>query len=232
MSRLTANYNVSLPINSHRLTDNQIHLTNDEKEVLDGYILNLKIISNIKEYDKLIVVGQKLEIDTPAVLQGVWRRWNGQGRKESLDYIKQLINDIFTFTDKLLIIHQRNPIAKAITIGNTSGRFFKNIVKNSPDDSNDDSNDDSDDDNNNNTNNNNGNGDDTHLDEASMGFTESNSCVFSTIMIHLDEAIKGIQNLKITYLGDTSVNSELDLTIGKMYNRIEKIKKILVVHIK
>ena len=234
MSRLITNYNTSSPINRHRqtLSDSQIHLTNDEKEVLDGYILNLKIISNIKEYDKLTVVGQKLEIDTPNVLQGIWRRWNGQGRKESLDYIKQLINDIFTFTDKLLIIHQRNAIAKSITIGNTSGRFFKNIVRNSPNDS--DDNDDNDDgkgttDNDNGTTDND-NG--TPLDEASLGFTESNSCVFSTIMIHLDEAIKGIQNLKITYLGDTSVNSELDLTIGKMYNRIEKIKKILVVHIK
>ena len=45
-------------------------------------------------------------------------------------------------------------------------------------------------------------------------------------MINLDEAIKGIQNLKKPYLGDTTVSSELDLLISKIHNRIEQIKNL------
>ena len=59
------------------------------------------------------------------------------------------------------------------------------------------------------------------------------ACLFNSVAqnIHLDESIKGIQNLKITYLGDTSINSELDLLISKIHNRIGQIKKILVIKV-
>lgn len=232
-------------INTALLTSSQIFLTKEEKDELDLYILNLKIISNIKEYDKLSIYEQKLEIDCPSMFQGVWRNWNRQGRKESLDFLKQLIDKIFDFTDKLLIMNQRGQMAKAITIGNTSGVFYKNIVNNSELGTNNtevnntyENNCHQVNENQNNTIHNNNynqveNNQNEHNQENNIvGFNEPNSCVFSTIMIHLDEAIKGIQNLKITYLGDTSINSELDMIIGKMYNRIEKIKKILVVRLK
>lgn len=233
MSRLypKSNNTIDRDLNTALLTSSQIFLSKEEKEELDLYMLNLKIISNIKEYDKLSICEQKLEIDYPSMFQGVWRNWNSQGRKESLEFIKQLIEKIFDFTDKLLVMNQRNQMAKAITIGNTNSIFYNNIVNNSD---------------NNCSNENNCNNENNCIQENNytqennqnqqnnevLGFNEPNSCVFSTIMIHLDEAIKGIQNLKITYLGDTSINSELDIIIGKMYNRIEKIKKILVVRIK
>ena len=175
-------------------SQSQIFITQEEQEQLDTIILNLKIIANIKEYDKLSIIDDKICIDTPYMLQGLWRKWYGQGRNETLECIKKVINDIFMFTDELLKMN--------------SNRSFRSnpipII--------------------NNTNNNN-----THTNIT--GFKESNSCIFSTIMINLDESIKGIQNLKITYLGDTTISSELDLLISKIHNRIEQIKKILVVRV-
>ena len=44
-----------------------------------------EIISNIKEYDKLSIIDNKVCIDTPYMLQGLWRKWYGQGRTETLD---------------------------------------------------------------------------------------------------------------------------------------------------
>jgi len=173
-------------------SQSQIFITQEEQEQLDNMILNLKIIANVKEYDKLSIIDNKICIDTPYMLQGLWRKWYGQGRNETLDCIKKVINDIFIFTDELLKMNSNkknlrsNPIS--IPKDNTT---HTNII----------------------------------------GFKESNSCIFSTIMINLDESIKGIQNLKITYLGDTTISSELDLLISKIHNRIEQIKKILVIRI-
>lgn len=174
-------------------SQSQVFITTQEQEYLDTLILTLKIIANIKEYDKVSIIEDKLSIDTPYMLQGIWRKWYGQGRTESIDYIKNVINDIFSFTDNLLTMNNKYNYTppKPININDSTGGHYYNNSNN--------------------------------------GFKESNSCIFSTIMINLDEAIKGIQNLKITYLGDTTVSSELDLLISKIHNRIEQIKKILIV---
>lgn len=177
-------------------SQSQIYLTQEEQDNLDKLILSLKIISNIKEYDKLALVDDKLCIDTPYMLQGIWRRWYGQGRNETLDCIKNVINEIFLFTDDLLKMNKERHMSYPISIHEDSSNLITNIPTN-----------------------------------QNVGFKESNSCVFSTIMIYLDESIKGIQNLKITYLGDTSINSELDLLISKIHNRISQIKKILVIRV-
>ena len=178
-------------------SQSQIYLNEEEQEKLDQLILSLKIIANLKEYDKLAIIDDKLCIDAPYMLQGIWRRWYGQGRNETLDTIKNIIANIFEFTDNLLKMNRESRYcSQPISIHQDSPNIFSNTKP-----------------------------------KENMGFRESNSCVFSTIMIHLDESIKGIQNLKITYLGDTSVCSELDLLISKVYNRIEQIKKILVIRV-
>jgi hypothetical protein len=178
-------------------SQSQIYLNEEEQERLDHLILSLKIISNLKEYDKLAVVEDKLCIDTPYLLQGIWRKWYGQGRSETLDTIKSIIADIFEFTDSLLKMNRESKYcSQPISIHQDSSNMLSDSKP-----------------------------------REDVGFRESNSCVFSTIMIHLDESIKGIQNLKITYLGDTSVCSELDLLISKVHNRIEQIKKILVIRV-
>jgi hypothetical protein len=178
-------------------SQSQIYLTQEEQERLDHLILCLKIIANIKEYDKLAIIDDKLCIDAPYILQGIWRKWHGQSRNETLNNIRNIIAEIFDFTDSLLRMNRESKYcSQPISIHQDSPNVFSNTKSN-----------------------------------ENFGFRESNSCVFSTIMINLDESIKGIQNLKITYLGDTSVCSELDLLISKIHNRIEKIKKILVIRV-
>jgi hypothetical protein len=178
-------------------SQSQIYLTQEEQERLDYLILSLKIISNIKEYDKLAIIDDKLCIDAPYLLQGIWRKWYSQGRNETLNTIKNIIADIFEFTDLLLKMNRESRYcSQPISIHQDSPNLFSNTKS-----------------------------------KEYIGFKESNSCVFSTIMIHLDESIKGIQNLKITYLDDTSICIELDVLISKIHNRIQQIKKILVIRV-
>ena len=72
-------------------SQSQIYLNEEEQEKLDQLILSLKIIANLKEYDKLAIIDDKLCIDAPYMLQGIWRKWYGQGRNETLDTIKNII---------------------------------------------------------------------------------------------------------------------------------------------
>lgn len=72
--------------------------TNDK---LDKLLLELKIISNIKEYDK-ICVRDNIMIDTPYLLQSVARTYNGDSREKSIKYIQKIIEEIFEILDNLL----------------------------------------------------------------------------------------------------------------------------------
>ena len=157
-------------------SQSQVYLTQEEQEKLDYLILCLRIISNVKEYDKLTIIDNKVCIDTPYMFQGLWRKWYGQGRTETLDCIKGIVSEIFEFTDSILKMNRQHKYnSQPISIYQDSPTIFTNVKS-----------------------------------DTEVGFKESNSCVFSNIMIHLDESIKGIQNLKITYLGDTNISSELE----------------------
>ena len=68
---------------------------------LDKLLLELKIISNIKEYDK-ICVRDNIMIDTPHLLQSVSRTYNGDSREKSIKHIQKVIEDIFEILDNLL----------------------------------------------------------------------------------------------------------------------------------
>ncbi len=69
---------------------------------LDKLLLDLKIISNIKEYDKVSTASDTIKIDTPSILQGIVRNWNRDGREETVKRIDEIINLIFKITDELL----------------------------------------------------------------------------------------------------------------------------------
>ena len=68
---------------------------------LDSLLLDLKIISNIKEFDK-ISIKENIEIDTPHFLQSISRKINGDSRERTIKYISEVINNIFTILDELL----------------------------------------------------------------------------------------------------------------------------------
>ena len=133
-----------------------------------------QIISNLKEYDKLSTSDKNiLIIDSPSLLQCIYRTIYGDSRDETLNKIENIINEIFSITDNLLERSQHN-----------NSYFNKN-------------------------------------------FDDDISTTFQSIVLNLSESVKGLQNLKITYLKDVSITSRIDLIINKVQNRITKIVQLL-----
>ena len=95
----------------NKLNINKEEIADEKKENdLDNLLLELKIISNIKEFDK-ICIRKNIEIDTPHILQSISRKLNGDGRDKTLDYINNIIISIFKIQDDLLkkeILNEHN----------------------------------------------------------------------------------------------------------------------------
>jgi hypothetical protein len=93
---------------------------------LDQLLLDLKIIANIKEYDKLAIndITKQLTIDKPYMLQGVLRYLYGQGREQALEYIETIINAVFTITDELL----ETSTSASIKFADDTKSIYQNIV--------------------------------------------------------------------------------------------------------
>ena len=86
----------------------------DKEYVPDEKIVftNLKIISNIKEYDKLIIDENKhIDIDSPTYLQFARRWWSGRNRLNTLNYLKNCVyRDAFIIIDNTLKNEIKNKI--------------------------------------------------------------------------------------------------------------------------
>ena len=88
--------------NDNNSNNNDSKNDNNSSECsLESLLLDLKIISNIKEFDK-ISIKENIEIDTPHFLQSLTRKINGDSRERTIKYISDVINNIFTILDKLL----------------------------------------------------------------------------------------------------------------------------------
>ena len=62
-------------------------------------------------------------------------------------------------------------------------------------------------------------------------FKEENSNLLQRFSIELSNTITGLENLKKTYNDDSLIKSNLDLVIDKIKIRIDKINKLLRIHI-
>lgn len=91
------------PTNSTVNDNNSGGSNEDISTQLENYLLNLKIISNVKEFDKLATdTNNNLTIDTPYYGQGIVRAWYGEGREATISNINKLIDSIFELSDDLL----------------------------------------------------------------------------------------------------------------------------------
>ncbi len=74
---------------------------NNEKKQMDieTIILNMRIISEIKENEKLVSNSECLEIDT-RYIQSIQRWWYSDGRQNALIKISNIVNKLFEFIDK------------------------------------------------------------------------------------------------------------------------------------
>lgn len=73
----------------------------DKKRIEDN-LLNLKIISKIKENDKLSSQEKIIKIDPPSILQGVYRWMNAEGRCITIEKLTDIVNDSMDITEGLL----------------------------------------------------------------------------------------------------------------------------------
>ena len=84
----------------------------DKEDLPDEKIVftSLKIISNLKEYDKLIINDNKyIDIDNPSYLQFMRRWWNGRNRLNTLTYLKDFVyKDAFIIIDNTLQNEMKN----------------------------------------------------------------------------------------------------------------------------
>ena len=72
------------------------------KEEIETNILNLKILSKIKEHDKLSTNDKIIKIDSPSIFQGMTRWINSEGRGVTLERLKEIIDKTLDITEKLL----------------------------------------------------------------------------------------------------------------------------------
>lgn len=114
-------------------------IVNDDKSdeiSLDTLLLDLKIISNIKEFDK-ISIKKNIEIDTPHIFQSVSRKLNGDSRERTIKYISDVINNIFLILDNLLkeetkteIITTENYLNKKYNFKSETVSIYQTISQN------------------------------------------------------------------------------------------------------
>lgn len=73
---------------------------NEETQMdIETIILNMRIISEIKENEKLVANSECLEIDT-RYIQSIQRWWYADGRQNALIKISNIVNKLFEFIDE------------------------------------------------------------------------------------------------------------------------------------
>tara|TARA_B100001564_G_scaffold272896_1_gene234591 strand:+ start:252 stop:746 length:495 start_codon:yes stop_codon:yes gene_type:complete len=60
-------------------------------------------------------------------------------------------------------------------------------------------------------------------------FKESNEKILKTFYIKMTCALDGLNNLKLTYIGDNTIKTSIDLLIGRIQTRINRLENILIV---
>ena len=145
------------------------------QKFIDENILNLKIISKIKENDKLLANKSLLEIDSPHLLQSVNRWYNKENRNITIEKLNNILEGTFKITKILLEKEKDN--------------------------------------------------------KEEISLEDNNSQIFQTLILEMKNSLVGIENLKKTYSEDILVSSQLDLLIGKLSSRIEKMSKLFTIRL-
>ena len=94
---------------------------------IDENILNLKIISKIKENDKLLAHKNLLEIDSPHLFQSVNRWYNNENRNITIDKLNNILVDTFNITKSILEKEKNNKEEKKSLEENNS-QLFQTLI--------------------------------------------------------------------------------------------------------
>ena len=60
-------------------------------------------------------------------------------------------------------------------------------------------------------------------------FKESNEKILKNFYVKMTCALDGLNNLKLTYIGDNTIKTSIDLLIGRIQTRINRLENILIV---
>nr|QDY51976.1 hypothetical protein 2_48 [Mimiviridae sp. ChoanoV1] len=145
---------------------------NETQKKIDQNILNLKILSKIKENDKLLTNNELLEIDSPHIFQSINRWYNNENRNITIEKLNSILEDTFLITENLL----------------NENKEEKNLE-------------------------------------------ETNTQIFQNLILEMKNSLVGLENLKKTYSTDILISSQIDLLIGKLSTRIEKMTKLFIISI-
>lgn len=94
---------------------------------IDENILNLKIISKIKENDKLLAQKNLLEIDSPHLFQSVNRWYNNENRNITIDKLNNILEGTFNITKSILEKEKNNKEEKKSLEENNS-QLFQTLI--------------------------------------------------------------------------------------------------------
>jgi len=96
------------------------------QKFIDENILNLKIISKIKENDKLLANKSLLEIDSPHLFQSVNRWYNKENRNITIEKLNNILEGTFKITKILLEKEKDNKEEKSLEDNNS--QIFQNLI--------------------------------------------------------------------------------------------------------
>ena len=174
----------------------------NREEILDYLFLNFKIISQLKEGQKLRIRElnglEILDIDTRLIYKYL-RGMNGDNRDNTITLLKNLVDLAYTITDDILkeeFEFDSELSRKKLANLEQSEHSEHFSHKKSPFDTKDD-----------------------------------NSQLFKKLVSEFENSLVGLNNLKATYQDDISITSLIEIIIGKLTLRINKINSLLKIHL-
>ena len=96
------------------------------QQFIDENILNLKIISKIKENDKLLANKSLLEIDSPHLFQSVNRWYNKENRNITIEKLNNILEGTFKIT-KILLEKEKND-NEEISLEDNNSQIFQTLI--------------------------------------------------------------------------------------------------------
>ena len=108
--------------------DNNSNKNIDIDKILEDTLLNLKIISNIKENDKLNSLGKIVKINQPYMLQGLERWYNKESRDNTVEKLDLILNTSFELTDIILLRKRNEEDENDKSLKENNNQIFQNLL--------------------------------------------------------------------------------------------------------
>ena len=99
-----------------------------EQKFIDENILNLKIISKIRENDKLLTNNNLLAIDSPHLFQSLNRWYNKESRSITIEKLNDILDGTFAITKILLDQEKKNNNKDRESLEENNSQIFQTFI--------------------------------------------------------------------------------------------------------